>query len=1180
MKISKQSLLILFALSLVYSTAIAQIERGDPNSRKVGIHRGNQVRTVFSNWGVIAQPGDQGPRAAWKFDTNGYVGDVSPVVGVRLPVKYYTREDNGVIDTLADITDTLHSVIVTPVSRPGGGDYAPGGGAFWGFEPISGFSNAEINEIGKGVAMSHQPETWPPYWPDQPTWLDDDGNAEWNGFFGRGQFNADQESYFWMDDNPDEKMYTRYNFLPDSIDDSRRGQALRMKVRGLQWANFLAQDVVFWLYEIENVGTTLYEQTVFGALVGTYVGAEGDEWNDDVSFFAVRDDITYSWDFDGNIRKSANPRWQPNPDEVGYIAYAFLESPGNSFDGIDNDFDNANFSTSAPLFSEDDFLPRVLDAGDEIVLISRNGSNYHRTLFTIPNDTVQVVSLDKSFTIIPGVTEVVEGNLVAGNFGNQTVNLNAYDGLDNDFDGLVDENSQIHYRQLKVADNGTVLIDTLNPVQYIDYLNGATSAKMIDEGRNDNVDNDGDWSTDPETGLPIFDENNNLVDDVGADGKANTGDTGEYDGIPTNGEPNFDRTDINESDQIGLTSFQYFVPAGDITMSDEEDMWARLKPGAFDVPSSIINNVAIRGEDGDFLYGSGYFPLLPGATERFSLALAFGDDFPAVLKTKRIAQFIYDANYNFPQPPEKPTITAVAGDGKVTLYWDDVAENSIDPTLKIKDFEGYKIYKGTDPDFTDAFTITDGTGTARQYDPIAQFDLDNDINGYFNMTPALYDLTSGVPFFLGNNNGIVNSFVDEDVTNGRTYYYAVVAYDRGKEDSDIYPSENTKFIAEDAGGNLQLDINTVAVTPVAPVAGYVPPEGGQPLERVSGSSKVFPFYEVVDETKVKSTQYEVTFVDSAVNQVDYAYAYNVVNLSTNDTVVNKNAKIVAENGTIFDGISLSIDPSYQTADSVKINISETGWRTDSALRMLRTAVSRINIGNFRGVKDPKDYNIIFYDNYDKQSVNRMLGLPLPSKKTNFEVFDVSGATPIPVPYGVVLADSQITRGSRIFLAKTDTSVLTWSIDFLGDSSKVPDFGDTLHLSFNKPITSADKFVFTTESAGFSSADAGDKIDEIRVVPNPYVVSNVFEKPLPPQWRGRGERIVKFINLPPESEINIYTSAGVHIRNLFHDGSIFNGTVEWDLRTKEGLDIAYGVYFYIVEAPSISEKKYGKIAIIK
>jgi len=100
------------------------------------------------------------------------------------------------------------------------------------------------------------------------------------------------------------------------------------------------------------------------------------------------------------------------------------------------------------------------------------------------------------------------------------------------------------------------------------------------------------------------------------------------------------------------------------------------------------------------------------------------------------------------------------------------------------------------------------------------------------------------------------------------------------------------------------------------------------------------------------------------------------------------------------------------------------------------------------------------------------------------------------------------------------------------------------------------------------------------VPNPYVVSNVFESPLPPTVRGRGERIINFINVPPNAKIHLYTSSGNHIRTLEHDGDINNGSVIWDLKTKEGLDVAFGVYFYVVEADGISDKKYGKLAIIK
>jgi hypothetical protein len=41
----------------------------------------------------------------------------------------------------------------------------------------------------------------------------------------------------------------------------------------------------------------------------------------------------------------------------------------------------------------------------------------------------------------------------------------------------------------------------------------------------------------------------------------------------------------------------------------------------------------------------------------------------------------------------------------------------------------------------------------------------------------------------------------------------------------------------------------------------------------------------------------------------------------------------------------------------------------------------------------------------------------------------------------------------------------------------------------------------------------------------------------------------------------------------------DGTAEWDMLTKDNLSIAYGVYVYHVEAPSVGEKV-GKFAVIK
>ena len=108
----------------------------------------------------------------------------------------------------------------------------------------------------------------------------------------------------------------------------------------------------------------------------------------------------------------------------------------------------------------------------------------------------------------------------------------------------------------------------------------------------------------------------------------------------------------------------------------------------------------------------------------------------------------------------------------MTLIWDDFAEKSFDPITGY-DFEGYRIYRSTDPGFSDMKPITDAYGSIAYREPLAQFDLDNNIEG-LAPTPV-----NGVHFYLGKNTGLVHSFEDTTVTNGQLYYYAITSYDSG-----------------------------------------------------------------------------------------------------------------------------------------------------------------------------------------------------------------------------------------------------------------------------------------------------------------------------------------------------------------------------------------------------------------
>ena len=163
---------------------------------------------------------------------------------------------------------------------------------------------------------------------------------------------------------------------------------------------------------------------------------------------------------------------------------------------------------------------------------------------------------------------------------------------------------------------------------------------------------------------------------------------------------------------------------------------------------------------------------------------------------------------------------------------------------------------------------------------------------------------------------------------------------------------------------------------------------------------------------------------------------------------------------------------------------------------------------------------------------------------------------------------------------------TWNIEFTyfpsqqeSEPTIIFGEGDTLFINTSKPFRYGDEFTLSTTMPSINQSITSDALSDIRVVPNPYVAATVAESSLPPGISsGRGERKVEFQNIPTDAVIKIYNIRGQHLITLNHDGNIYDGSVSWNLRTKENMDIAYGVYLYVVES-SLGMKK-GKIAIIK
>jgi hypothetical protein len=208
-------------------------------------------------------------------------------------------------------------------------------------EPRPGYfqEDPSIN-VSRSPAMSNDPRTWPASWPDK---LDDAADpgwpGRWNGFAGKHAI-ATQETYMVLDD----QAYDSWpRFVPDARDSTRRGLALRYDVRSLQWSEPGAQDVIFWHYDITNEGTTRYaDNLVFGlysdpAIGGSTLSCDGRyESDDDVAYWerSSTRNMAYCWDYFGHGVDLSG-----SCSVTGYFGWSFIQTPGNSGDGIDNDLD-------------------------------------------------------------------------------------------------------------------------------------------------------------------------------------------------------------------------------------------------------------------------------------------------------------------------------------------------------------------------------------------------------------------------------------------------------------------------------------------------------------------------------------------------------------------------------------------------------------------------------------------------------------------------------------------------------------------------------------------------------------------------------------------------------------------------------------------------------------------------
>lgn len=1209
--------LLLVTSMVMYGQYVPSKERGNPAKRAKTQMEGNRIRATFFNHAQSGRTTGSAPISEqtpyeWPKNTGQvYLALQGIFVGGEV------TDNTGARQRIIDVCNYRSSPE----------------GKTWNFEPVPGYFNETTNEI----ATSTNPETWPSYWPDrQNDDVDPGWSGSWNGYFGKNIFNADQELFYRSSDD----LYDRYaNYFPDSTDLTRKGLGIIVEVRALAWTQVLVQDALYILNYVKNDGTKDINKVGVTVWYADFVGGNGDS-NDDISEFDLLEDIAWTRDSDHKAPDFGS-------DPVGIVAVAFLETPGNAIDRIDNDGDSPeinNFISEEMLEEEvadnlvDDngnglidenqthipfgvqrgvtYADKIAQALDPEWITKHPSFKVEENNPIVTQDMIDLAAsdpIDNKWKLWPAPDNFQNGQVHLIMVTQDKIGLPFKDGIDNNNNGE-DSNPEITQEMINTAASDApfyrykvnnkitiynVVSSTLG-MKYADGIdndgNGAIDEGidegidvLIDEARDNGIDDDFDW--DP------------LRDDVGLDGVADSGDEGENDGKPTSGakyglpgEPSVDVTDVSETDQIGITNADY-VPAGGLNMQSDAQMWFDFMiPGKFYDPQEVV-----AGEY-DLFVSSSLFPLRSGQQEPISLVVLLANG-PVpdpggryrqneILRKRLRAQETYDNDYRFANAPLSPALTAIPGDNRVTLYWDDVAESSFDAYIDAiggngRDFEGYKIYRASDPAFQDAEQITNGYGNIQFKLPIAQFDLVDGIAGFDSVG------IDGVRYDLGNDTGLKHSFIDTTVQNGFTYYYAVVAYDFGFTAGEILPSESPIRVSLKADGSVKLGPNVARVTPDAAAAGFTAPTLGS-ITRVEGTSSGIITYDILDLNKIKDGHvYNIIFEDTTkvgartdLPDTLTTKNFTLVDSTAGVTLIDKGVHLATDyEQPIIDGFRLK----FQNEASVSLNREKSVW-SDPAIVNYQFE-KFVFKGGFKGEERPNDYRIEFGDVGFGTSKEIALDKTYPSKQVNFKVFNKS--TNKYIEFGFLEADGSdgkltaigAKRDRIIFIepGANNNLVYTWWFYLLEsptqeNGKRYPQSGDQIEISISKPFLSSDKYRFVVSSAKIDADKAKEELENIKVVPNPYVATAQWE-PKNPYASGRGPRSLHFTHLPNKCTIRIFTVNGELVDVIEHESTFNDGSEEWKMLTKDNLNIAYGVYVYHVEAPGIGDKT-GKFAVIK
>ncbi len=225
----------------------------------------------------------------------------------------------------------------------------------------------------------------------------------------------------------------------------------------------------------------------------------------------------------------------------------------------------------------------------------------------------------------------------------------------------------------------------------------------------------------------------------------------------------------NRSDLVSVGPFLDFSPGDKVKVSYAFIFGKKKEDGN---PNSENNKI----QQSTFLANASWAQTAySGEDVNFNGQLDAGED---VDGDGKLTRFI------LPAPPEIPNTKVVTSDNKIEIYWDNNAEESIDPISQLKDFEGYRLYMTKL-----GFDVTNVPSLQRDLVKIGEYDIAN--NG-FNYETGFAKVKLDQPAtFEGDDTDYEYKFTVNNVLNGWQYAISVTAFDRGNEESNLESLESS-----------------------------------------------------------------------------------------------------------------------------------------------------------------------------------------------------------------------------------------------------------------------------------------------------------------------------------------------------------------------------------------------------